>query len=131
MASITSSSTSFRSSAPRLCRCSTPILRRSAYPAPPELGETLIVSANGLGPTTPGVDPGQPFPATPLQEVNSLLGVAVNGRAAVVLNRVGWPGTTGVYRVDFRVPDGTAANVASVQISAAWIQGPETKIAVQ
>jgi len=99
--------------------------------SPARAGETPIVSATGLGPTNPGVDPGQPFPATPLQEVNSPLGVAVNGRAAVVLNRVGWPGTTGVYRVDFRVPDGTAANVASVQISAAWIQGPETKIAVQ
>ena len=99
--------------------------------SPARAGETLIVSATGLGPTNPRVDPGQPSPATPLQEVNSPLSMAVNGRAAVVLNKVGWPGTTGVNSVDFRVPDGTAANVASIQISAAWIQGPETKSAVQ
>jgi len=41
--------------------------------SPARAGETLIVSATGLGPTNPGVDPGQPFPATPLQEVNSPL----------------------------------------------------------
>jgi hypothetical protein len=30
---------------------------------PARAGETLIVQATGLGPTLPGVDPGQPFPA--------------------------------------------------------------------
>jgi uncharacterized protein (TIGR03437 family) len=57
--------------------------------------------------------------------------LTVNGKSAVVLNKVGWPGTTGVYRVDFRVPDGTPVGVAAVQLSAAWIPGSETRIAIQ
>src|SRR5262249_32344877 len=45
---------------------------------PARVGETLIVSATGLGPTLPGVGPCQPFPASPLQVVNSPLDVTVN-----------------------------------------------------
>jgi len=44
---------------------------------------------------------------------------------------VGWPDTTGVYRVDFRVPDGTAAGIVTIQLSAAWLPGPEMEITVQ
>jgi len=99
--------------------------------SPARAGETLIVSATGLGPTRPGVDPEQPFPASPLQEVNSPLDVTVNGKAAVVLNKLGWPGTTGTYRVDFRVPDETASGMASVQVSAAFIDGPAAQFPVR
>jgi uncharacterized protein (TIGR03437 family) len=91
----------------------------------------LIVSATGLGPTRPGVDPEQPFPASPLQEVNSPVEVTVNGQTAVVVNRLGWPGTTGNYRVDFRIPDGTASGTASIRISAAFINGPPAQIPIQ
>jgi uncharacterized protein (TIGR03437 family) len=99
--------------------------------SPARAGETLIVSATGLGPTRPGVDPEQPFPASPLLEVNSPLDVTVNGQAAAVLNKVGWPGTTGRYRVDLRVPDATASGMASVQVSAAFIDGPAIRIPVR
>jgi len=99
--------------------------------SPAHAGETLIVSATGLGPTRPGVDPGQPFPASPLQELNSPFDLKVNGESVVVLNKVGWPDTTGVYRVDFRVPDGTAAGIVTIQLSAAWLPGPEMEITVQ
>ena len=41
----------------------------AAKPAQP--GETLSLIATGLGPTRPGLDPGKPFPASPLSVVNS------------------------------------------------------------
>ena len=37
---------------------------------PAKAGEVLIAKATGLGPTRPGVIPGQPFPTDPIQEVN-------------------------------------------------------------
>src|SRR5712692_10281869 len=37
---------------------------------PARVDEVLIVSARGLGPTRPGVDPGMPFPQSPAQIVN-------------------------------------------------------------
>ncbi len=101
----------------------------SAKPA--RSGETLIVTATGLGPTNPGLTPGTPFPDSPLQQVNSPLEVTVNGKGADVLNKIGWPGTTDTYRVDIRVPDGTVSGTATLQITAAFIAGREMKIPVQ
>jgi uncharacterized protein (TIGR03437 family) len=100
---------------------------------PAKAGETLIAMATGLGPTLPGVDPGQPFPAYPanrLQAVNSPVEVKVNGQSAEVINAVGWPGLVNTYRVDFRVPSG-AAGMTGVQLSAAWIAGSTVQIPVQ
>ena len=101
----------------------------AAHPA--RSGEILIVQASGLGPTRPGVDPGQPFPTDAILPVNSPLAVTVSGQDAEVVNAVGWPGLVDTYRVDFRVPAGLAAGTASVQLSAAWINGPAVRIAVQ
>ena len=101
----------------------------SAKPA--RAGETLIVTATGLGPTSPGLAPGTPFPDSPAQEVNSPLEVTVNGKPADVLNKFGWPGTTDTYRLDIRVPDGTAPGMAALQVTAAFIAGREVKIPVQ
>lgn len=98
---------------------------------PARSGEVLIVQANGLGPTVPGVDPGEPFPNDRSLPVNSPLTVKVNGKDAEVINGLGWPGLVDTYRVDFRVPEGMAAGTASVQLSAAWIAGPTVRIAVQ
>ena len=98
---------------------------------PARAGEILIARATGLGPTRPGVTPGQPFPAGPLQEVNSPVQVLVGDRSAEVLNKVGWPGFIDTYRVDFRVPEGIPAGLASVRLSAAWIAGPAVQIAFQ
>jgi uncharacterized protein (TIGR03437 family) len=50
---------------------------------------------------------------------------------AEVVNGIGWPGLVGTYRVDFRVPGDVAAGTASMQLSAAWIDGPQVQIAVQ
>jgi uncharacterized protein (TIGR03437 family) len=98
---------------------------------PARAGELLILTATGLGPTLPGVDPGQPFPANPLQQVNSPVEVTVSGKPAEVINKIGYPGTTDTYRVDIRVPERTAPGTATVQVSAAWISGSEVKLAIQ
>lgn len=101
----------------------------SARPARP--GEFLIAQATGLGPTVPGVEPGQPFPIDANLPVNSPLRVMVNGQDAEVIAGVGWPGLVDTYRVDFRVPEGLGSGAASVQLSAAWISGTAVRIAVQ
>jgi uncharacterized protein (TIGR03437 family) len=98
---------------------------------PARAGEVLILIATGLGPTQPGADPGKPFPADPLPEVNSPLAVTVNGRPAEILLSIGRPGTTDRYRVDIRVPEGTAAGPATIHLSTAWIAGPDVTIAIQ
>jgi uncharacterized protein (TIGR03437 family) len=98
---------------------------------PAKTGEVLIVRATGLGPTVPGVDPGQPFPLDTGVAVNSPLAVTVNGKPADVVIGIGWPGLVDTYRVDFRVPDGTAAGMAAIQLTAAWIPGSPVAIPVQ
>jgi hypothetical protein len=101
---------------------------------PAKAGEALIAVASGLGPTRPGVDPGQPFPpfpGNPLQQVNSPVGVTVNGQSAEVINTIGWPGLVDTYRVDFRVPSGITTGPAAIQLSAAWILGPSVNIPIQ
>jgi uncharacterized protein (TIGR03437 family) len=94
-------------------------------------GEILSLFATGLGPTLPGVDPGQPFTAQPLQTANSPVGVTVNGTVAEVLYAGGYPGSSDSYQVNFRVPSGLPAGMATLQISAAWIAGPPALLSVQ
>jgi len=101
---------------------------------PAKAGEVLIVMATGLGPTRPGVDPGQPFPpnpANPLQVVNSPVDVTVNGQSTATINAVGWPTLVDVYRVDFQIPSGTGAGMARIQLTAAWIPGSSVSIPIQ
>jgi uncharacterized protein (TIGR03437 family) len=98
---------------------------------PAAAGELLSLFATGLGPVTPGVNPGQPFPSSPLAAVNSPVDVTVNGKAADILAAVGYPGAADGYQVNFRVPSDTAKGVATIQVSAAWIAGTPVTIAVQ
>jgi hypothetical protein len=97
---------------------------------PARAGEMLIGQATGLGPTLPGVDPGQPFPSE-LQEVNSPVDVMINGKDSTVINKVGWPGRLGVYRLDFQVPEGTSGGMATIRVSAAWMEGPPLSLPVR
>ena len=98
---------------------------------PAALGEILSLFATGLGPTVPGVDPGQPRPSSPLVSVNSPVEVTVNGKAAEVLAAVGLPGAVDGYQVNFRVPPDTAKGVATIQVSAACVSGAPVSITVQ
>jgi hypothetical protein len=99
--------------------------------SPARSGEILALYATGLGPTRPGVNPGQPFPATPLQVVNSPVEVTLNGVQAEVLYAGGYPGAVDGYQVNIRLPAGLTPGMASLQMKVAWIAGPEVKIAVQ
>jgi hypothetical protein len=99
---------------------------------PARPGETLIVSATGLGPVKPGsLPPGAvEFSASPLQEVNAAVTVMFNGRELPVINKVGWPGQRHVYRVDFQVPSDATPGTAQLQLVATWIAGPIVTIPV-
>jgi uncharacterized protein (TIGR03437 family) len=98
---------------------------------PARSGEVLSLFASGLGPTVPGVEPGEPFTSATRHAVNSPVEVLVNGKPAEVLYAGGYPGAVDRYQVNFRVPDGITAGMASVQLSSAWITGPEVKIPTQ
>jgi hypothetical protein len=97
---------------------------------PAKAGEVLTLIASGLGPTQPGVDPGQPFTASPVQLVNSPIDVLVNGRAGEVLYAGGFPDSVDNYQVNFRMPGDAASGLASVQVGSAWVIGSAVKIPV-
>src|SRR5260370_35165116 len=92
----------------------------SANPA--RKGEVLIIRATGLGPVKPDLTPpgSGRFAAGPLQEVNSPVDVVFNGKELAAMNKIGWPGETRSYRVDFQVPADTAHGEAPLQVSPAW-----------
>lgn len=98
---------------------------------PATAGEILSLFATGLGPTRASLDPGQPFPSSPLAVVNSPLAVTVNGISAELLGAVGYPGSVDGYQVNFRLPPDTPKGIVSVQLSAAWIPGAPVSIPVQ
>jgi uncharacterized protein (TIGR03437 family) len=91
----------------------------------------LIAIAKGLGPTRPGVNPGDPFPSDPFAVVTSPVQVLVDGRASPAINQVGYPGTTDTYHVGFRMPDTTGVGMVSIQVSAAWMKGTVVRIPVR
>ena len=101
----------------------------AAKPARP--GEILSLIATGLGPTRPGVDPGMPFPASPLARVNSPVVVRVNGASVEVAYAGGYPGTADVYLVNFQLPADTRSGAATLRLEAAWVAGPDISIVVQ
>jgi uncharacterized protein (TIGR03437 family) len=74
------------------------------------------------------LEPGDPFPASPLAIVNSPVEIAVNGQPAEVQYAGGYPGTTNTYQVNFRVPTGIPTGSASLQLTAAWIAGSAVTI---
>jgi hypothetical protein len=101
---------------------------------PARAGELLTLRARNLGPTTPYTMPGQRFaawPANPLAEVNSDVEVTIGGKAAEVVNKIGWPGEIAVYRVDFLMPGGVPAGRAPLQVTSAWMPSDEVPVAVR
>src|SRR5262249_19678115 len=67
-------------SGPAVVHASDGSLVTTAKPA--RAGEILSLYASGLGPTFPGIDPGQPFTEDPLQVVSSPVDVTVGGAGA-------------------------------------------------
>lgn len=98
---------------------------------PARAGEILTIFARGLGPTGAKIDPGAPFPADPLANVNGPVEVTVNGASVEALGAVGYPGTTDAYQVNFRVPADAAKGTASLQLSVAWISSAPVSFALQ
>jgi hypothetical protein len=98
---------------------------------PATAGEVLVIFAKGLGATLPSVASGQPFPATPLAAVNSLVEVRVNGRSTVVFGAVGLPGAVDGYQVNFRLPADVAKGTAKLELSAGGSAGAPVTIVVQ
>jgi hypothetical protein len=97
---------------------------------PATAGETLILYANRLGPTSPGVDLGRPFP-NPGPIVNSPVEVTMNGVPAQVLYAGGFPGSIDGYHVSFRVPSGIASGEVTLQLTVGFIPGPTVKIVLR
>jgi uncharacterized protein (TIGR03437 family) len=104
---------------------------RVSNSSPAKSGEVLIMMASGMGPTRPGVDPGQAFPSDKLQVANVTPQVLINGAGVDTMNCVGWPGLVDTYRVDFRIPAGVSAGNARVRLSSSFIAGSEVTIPVQ
>lgn len=80
---------------------------------PARAGELLTLFASGLGPTRPGVDPGQVFTASPTQIVSAPIDVLVNGKPSEVLYAGGYPNTVDNYQVNFRMHDDVASGLAT------------------
>jgi len=95
-------------------------------PAAP--GEILTLFATGLGPTRPAVDPGKPFPSSPLANVTLPVEVRANGTLAEVLAAVGVPGAVDGYQVNFRLLANTLKGLASLQVSAGMVADTSVKV---
>jgi uncharacterized protein (TIGR03437 family) len=113
---------------PAIVHASTNQLVTAANPA--HAGETLVLFATGLGPAK-GVELGQPFPASPTAPVIAPIDTTVNGGAADVIYAGGYPGAVDGYQVNFTLPSGLAAGMATLQLSAAWIPGDAVKLPIQ
>jgi len=96
-----------------------------------QAGEVLTLYATGLGPTTPLVDFGQPFPQGTAYPANAPVEVLVNGQPAEVLYAGGYAGAIDGYQINFRLPAGLNPGTASLQLTAAWIPGTEFKVATK
>jgi len=105
--------------------------RRVTTENPAVRGETLILQVRGLGPTWPSLSPEQTFPTDSNYIVNSPIEATVGGESVEVINKLGWPGTANLYRVDVRVPAGIPAGAASLVLRVAAIPGPAVVLPVR
>jgi hypothetical protein len=109
----------------------------SANPAQPN--ETLLLFATGLGPTVPEVALGTAFPPIDVQNlhttapcnVNSPVWITVNGKAAYVLEAIGYPNAVDVYKIEFQVPTSVGQGDAMVHVTAAFIKSQVVNMAVR
>jgi len=95
---------------------------------PARSGEILTLFASGLGPTRPGVEPGQPFPTDALQVVNSPVEVLVNGKPGEVLYAGGYPGAVDRYQVNFRVHSSFVATLVTLSFCISSPRPPRARL---
>lgn len=114
---------------PALFHASDQALVTQTDPAIP--GEVLTMLVRNLGPTNPGVDPGQPFPRDPLNIVNSPVDVRVNGEAAVVSFAGGEPTAVNVFEVEFQVPESIPSGRATMQTFVGFVAGSQVQFWVE
>jgi uncharacterized protein (TIGR03437 family) len=112
-----------------------PIPVTPAHPARPN--DPLLLYATGLGPVTPNVPIGQPFPATPASAVVSPVVITVGNAPPIAIPRgtaQGSPGYANGYSVPFTMPAGVASQnhppTAAISITAAWIPSAPTALDV-
>jgi uncharacterized protein (TIGR03437 family) len=99
--------------------------------SPATAGESLSLFATGLGPVKAAINPGQPFPSSPLAAVNSPVTVTVNGVPATVTAATGYPGSSDGYQVNFTVPAGLATGSATLQVASAWMSSAPISISIK
>lgn len=95
---------------------------------PAVAGEILTLYATGLGPTTPLVDLGLPFPQDATHLANAPVEVLVDGQSAEVLYAGGFADAVDGYQVNFRMPVGFGSGSAGLRLIAAWIPGSEVRV---
>lgn len=93
-------------------------------------GEILTMLVRNLGPTDPGVAPGEPFTRNPVNVITSPLSVKIDGELLQVTFAGGEPGAIGIYEVEFQMPDTVPAGRANVQVFSAFIGGTPFSIFV-
>ena len=79
-------------------------------------GETLRITATGLGPTNPPVGTGMPAPSAPLAVAVDTPSVEVAGSDAAVLSAVLSPGFVGFFQVNFTLPADLAAGTHALTL---------------
>jgi len=98
---------------------------------PAAAGDTLTIYATGLGPVRPSADPGHPFGSNPLSPASLPIEVTIGGIPAEVIYAGGYPGTTGSYQINIRVPAGLNPGARNVIVSSAWVPSAAASLAIR
>jgi hypothetical protein len=98
---------------------------------PAHAGENLTLFATGLGPLRTVIDPGTPFPSSPMAIANSPIEVKVNGSPGPVSYAGGYPGAANGYQVNFVVPPDAALGLGTLELSAAWVTGAQVPLPIR
>lgn len=100
----------------------------ASNPARP--GEMLTLKVKANWPTNPPRVPGTVYGSDPVHVVPDFVEASVNGFPAQVVNRIGWPGERGVYRIDLLLPS-VAPGETVVNLTVGYIPGVEFKLPVR
>lgn len=95
-------------------------------------GDTVVIYCSGLGAVSPGVEAGQPAPASPLSRVNGAVSARIGGLPASVAFAGLTPNFTGLYQINAVVPQGIGPGIAvPLVIAVDGVESPAVTIAVK